>query len=132
MSVFHTLQFIANHPLNQGHRSAALFRFLKWQVRARLKSGPIVVPWVENTRMLVRRGDMGFTQNIYCGLHDFPEMVLRSFLCCPDQRWHGTTSPILRNYCTKCNIQRGARKLAVFTRTRRSICAEMLAIRLEA
>jgi len=74
MSVIDTLRFIVDHPLNRGHKKAALSRFLKWQVGARLVPGPVVVPWVGNTRMIVRRGDKGFTQNIYCGLRDFPEM----------------------------------------------------------
>lgn len=75
MSLFHTLRFIANHPLNRQKKSTGLLRFLKWQLRVRLVSGPTVFQWIGNTRMLVRRGDTGFTQNIYCGLHDFAEMA---------------------------------------------------------
>jgi FkbM family methyltransferase len=75
MSLFHTLRFIANHPLNRRKKSAAFLRFLKWQVRARLAAGSMEFQWIGNTRMLVQRGDMGFTQNIYCGLHDVAEMA---------------------------------------------------------
>jgi FkbM family methyltransferase len=75
MSIIHTLMFIADHPLNRNHKSAAFLRFFKWQVRSRLVPGPVVVEWVGNARMLVRRRDHGFTQNIYCGLHDVAEMA---------------------------------------------------------
>jgi len=48
--------------------------FARWQVRSRLASGPIVYPWIHDAKMNVRRGETGFTFNIYCGLHDFEEM----------------------------------------------------------
>jgi FkbM family methyltransferase len=75
MSIIRTLGFIANHPLNRNNKSAALLRFFKWQVGSRLVPGPVVVEWVGNAKMLVRRHDHGFTQNIYCGLHDVAEMA---------------------------------------------------------
>lgn len=75
MSIIHTLRFIAEHPLNQQKKLTAISRFLRWQVRSRLASGPVVYRWIADTHVLVRRGDMGFTQNIYCGLQDAAEMA---------------------------------------------------------
>jgi len=75
MSLRHTLRFIVNHPLNRDHKALALARFLKWQIGSRLVPGAVVVDWVSGTRVIARRGETGFTQNIYCGLQDFEEMA---------------------------------------------------------
>lgn len=75
MSLNQTLQFIVNHPLNRNHKASALFRFLKWQIGSRLVPGPVVFEWIAQSKMIVRPGDRGMTQNIYCGLHDFREMA---------------------------------------------------------
>jgi FkbM family methyltransferase len=54
---------------------AALIRFLRWQIGSRLIARDIVVPWINGAKMVVRNGETGFTQNIYCGLHEFSEMA---------------------------------------------------------
>lgn len=75
MSLVQTLKFIGGHPLNNRHRAKALLRFLKWQIGTRILPGPIVFEWVAGARAVVRRGDTGMTQNVYCGLHDFGDMA---------------------------------------------------------
>jgi FkbM family methyltransferase len=70
-----TLRFITTHPLNQGQRVRALFRYLKWQVGSRLVPGEKVFHWIDGAKMVVRPGDTGFTGNIYAGLHEFPDMA---------------------------------------------------------
>ena len=37
-------------------------------------SGDIIFDWINGAKMIVRNGETGFTQNIYCGLQDFSEM----------------------------------------------------------
>jgi FkbM family methyltransferase len=73
--MFQTLSFILNHPLNQGHKAAALARYLRWQTSSRITSGKISMPFVNKTRLLVRHGMKGATGNIYCGLHEFNDMA---------------------------------------------------------
>lgn len=75
MSLIQTLQFIAKHPLNRHRKAHALADFLKWQVGSRLVPGSVVIDWVAGTRVLVRNGDTGMTQNVYCGLQDFEDMT---------------------------------------------------------
>jgi len=75
MSLVHTLRFIANHPLNAGRKPQALLRFARWQIASRVSPGQIVFEWINGTRMIVRPGETGFTQNIYCGLHEFSDMA---------------------------------------------------------
>lgn len=49
--------------------------YLRWQLRSRVLSGPFVHEWVGGARFLVARGETGLTGNVYCGLHEFPEMA---------------------------------------------------------
>ena len=73
MSLYTTLSGILRHPLNRGHPIDALKRFARWQLGSRI-GHPQVVPFVDDTRLLVRHGMAGATGNIYCGLSDFEEM----------------------------------------------------------
>lgn len=75
MSVSNTLKFIVQHPLNRGRRAQALVGFLKWQVGSRLVPGQVVFNWVNGARVIARPGESGLTGNIYCGLHEFPDMA---------------------------------------------------------
>jgi hypothetical protein len=69
------LRFILNHPLNRQHKLRALGRFLRWQVGSRLAPGPVIIPFVEQTRLVARPGLMGATGIYYTGLYEFEEMA---------------------------------------------------------
>ena len=73
--LMHTLKFISNHPLNRGRRVRAFNKFLRWQIRSRLAPGPVVYPWVNGSKVIVRPGETGVTGNVYCGLHEFEDMA---------------------------------------------------------
>lgn len=73
-SLINTLQFVLHHPLTQNERVEALRRFFFWQVGCRLIKMPIVIPWVNQTRLLIEKGMAGATGNYYCGLHEFNDM----------------------------------------------------------
>lgn len=70
-----TLSYILHHPLNRGHRFAALCRYAGWQIKSRLNHRKFSVPYVQGTRLMVSKGMTGATGNIYCGLQEFPEMA---------------------------------------------------------
>eukprot|EP01037_Dinobryon_pediforme_P027056 gene27056-29810_t len=74
-SAFGTLRYILGHPLNRGRQLQALGRWFRWQVGSRLVPGPICVPFVNETMLVVRPGMTGATQNVYCGLADCMEMA---------------------------------------------------------
>lgn len=78
------VHFIWRHPLSRKRRLARLARFVRWQVGARLVPGPVVVPFVENTRLVVRPGMQGATGNVYTGLHEFDEMAFVLHVLRPD------------------------------------------------
>jgi len=54
---------------------AAIVKFLKWQVGSRLVSGDVIHKWVNDSKIVARTGETGVTGNIYCGLHEFPDMA---------------------------------------------------------
>lgn len=83
MSLTATLKFIFNHPLNRHGRRQAVERYLKWQIGSRLFPGPVIFDWVAGAKIIVRPGDVGVTQNLYCGLQDFSEMAYLLLLLTP-------------------------------------------------
>lgn len=74
MSLFNTINFIINHPLNKGRRLNAIFRFLLWQVNTRINPYPIIYPFLEDSKLIMKKGLTGATGNLYCGLHEFEDM----------------------------------------------------------
>lgn len=70
------LAYIWRHPLASRNRPAATLRYLRWQLASRLRPEPIVMPWLQGARLVVRRGLAGATGNLYCGLHEWPDMPL--------------------------------------------------------
>jgi hypothetical protein len=75
MSLFNTVRFITSHPLNKGNKIRSLFKFLKWQTASSLMKGDFVFEWINGAKIIIRRGETGFTGNIYCGLHEFQDMA---------------------------------------------------------
>ncbi len=66
--------FVWSHPLPRGARVKALARVANWQIRSRLQ-GEVIIPWIANQKLAVKRGMTGATGNIYVGLHEFPDMA---------------------------------------------------------
>lgn len=74
-NTLNTLKFITNHPLNKGNRVDAVVRFVKWQISTRLNPYPVVFPYAEKSKLLIWKGLTGATGNLYCGLHEFEDMM---------------------------------------------------------
>lgn len=68
-----TIQFILSHPIASKSKGKALSRYLWWQIRSRLQT-QVTVAWIGGTKLVAQHGVTGATGNIYCGLHEFPEM----------------------------------------------------------
>lgn len=75
MSILKILSFILQHPLNRGHQSIALLRFLRWQLGSRILGVPVVCPFVNDSRLIISRGMTAATGNIYVGLMAFEEQA---------------------------------------------------------
>lgn len=73
--VLKIIRFISSHPLTKDKKSAAFFRFARWQFISKLFPYPFIYPFVENTRLIVKKGMTGATGNVYVGLLDFSDMA---------------------------------------------------------
>lgn len=72
--LFNLASFISRHSLTRDHQLAAWLRFIRWQIGSRLLKHPLIIPWVEPTKLIIERGMVGATGNLYCGLHEFDDM----------------------------------------------------------
>lgn len=70
-----TLRHLVTHPLNRADRPGAILRFLRWQLSVRLMRCPQVVPFVDDTVLVMERGMTGATGNWYSGLHEEGDMA---------------------------------------------------------
>lgn len=85
MGVLDTLRFIVRHPLAGKHPVASVLDYARWQIGSRLVPGPVVVPFVGPTVLLVTPGMTGATGNIYCGLHELEDMAFALHYLRPDE-----------------------------------------------
>ena len=83
MSLRISLPYLWGHPLGRRHFASTLMRYAGWQLRCRLRPGPVVMPWINGTSLWVDRGLTGATGNLYCGLHEWPDMVFMLHLLRP-------------------------------------------------
>ncbi len=72
--LFNLARFISEHLLTRDHQLAAWLRFIRWQIGSRLLKHPLIIPWVGPTKLIIERGMVGATGNLYCGLHEFDDM----------------------------------------------------------
>lgn len=74
MVVVDIAKFIWGHPIARRHRGAALGRFVKWQIGSRFISHSVVVPFVDDTRLVLKTGMASGTGCYYVGLMEFADM----------------------------------------------------------
>jgi FkbM family methyltransferase len=74
-AILRTLRWISHHPLGKDAPGAAVARLVRHQLSTRIAHQPMVVPWINGTRLLVGRGDTGLSGNVYCGLQEFTDMA---------------------------------------------------------
>lgn len=77
-------RFISRHSLTRDHQLAAWLRFIRWQIGSRLLKHPLIIPWVGPTKLIIERGMVGATGNLYCGLHEFEDMAFVLHFLRPD------------------------------------------------
>lgn len=78
---------LIKHPLNCKNKFKALLSFVNWQIRLRLVNPyEIVTSFTSKSKFIVKKGRTGLTGNLYCGLHEFEDMMfLLHFLRSEDQ-----------------------------------------------
>ena len=75
MSVYSTLKFVLNHPLNQNRKLAAFWVLVKWFINVKINPYPVIVPYAERSHFIMQKGLTGATGNLFCGLHEFQDMA---------------------------------------------------------
>lgn len=71
---FKIIKFINQHPLASKQRLRAYWRFLYWQISQSIRPHEVVYPFTPQSKIVLKKGLIGGTGNIYTGLHDFSEM----------------------------------------------------------
>lgn len=67
---------LIKHPLNAQYKVKALLIFVSWQIKLRLiNPHELIVKFTERSKYIVKKGRTGLTGNLYCGLHEFEEMM---------------------------------------------------------
>lgn len=78
------LRFLWNHPLSKQNKISAMARLARWQFGVRLLPYPIVLPFIEESVLVVERSMTGATGNYYSGLHEFEDMAFLLHLLRPE------------------------------------------------
>ena len=78
---------LVNHQLNSKRKILAIVSFVFWQIKLRIiYPNEIVVFFTNRSKFIVQKGRTGLTGNLYCGLHEFEDMMfLLHFLRSEDQ-----------------------------------------------
>ena len=69
------LKFIQNHPLNKGTGFGALSRYFRWQLATRTLNLPVIIHFVNDTRLVAERGVTVGPGNYYVGLLEYEVMA---------------------------------------------------------
>lgn len=72
--LFKIYRGIISHPLASTRKWYAFSRFLKWQIGQVFLPYPVVYTFVDDSKLVVKKGMTGATGNLYVGLLEFQEM----------------------------------------------------------
>lgn len=72
---FRTALSLVTHPGAKGRAVSTLVRYGKWQLASRLLGQTYVMPWIDDARLYVSRGEAMVTHNLYTGLYEFADML---------------------------------------------------------
>lgn len=75
MNLIEIFSGILNHPLNKNRKLTAIKNFVNWQLSSYLYNRPIIYNFTDRCRLVIEKGMTGATGNLYCGLHEFNEMI---------------------------------------------------------
>jgi FkbM family methyltransferase len=87
-------------------------RFFRWQIGSLLLGSAAVVPFVNDARLIVRRGMTGATGNLYYGLMEFEDMALTCHFLRPDDLF-GDVGANVGVYSVLSSAVVGARSRAI-------------------
>ena len=74
MQLYKNIKHLLSHPIGRRIKLKSLASFFKWQFAQKILQNPALMPFIEDSVFLVKKGMTGATGNIYSGLHEFDEM----------------------------------------------------------
>ncbi len=83
-STITTLKFILGHPLSGKKKLATLRRWLGWQIGSRILRFPVIAPFVNDSCLVLEKGQRGANGNYYCGMLEFEDMSFLMHYLRPD------------------------------------------------
>lgn len=75
MGLIKILLFIIRHPISSHSKIRSLYRFFWWQIRSLFTKKVYVHQFTKHSKLLMEKGMTGATGNLYCGLHEYKEML---------------------------------------------------------
>jgi FkbM family methyltransferase len=75
LKLYSIIKNIKKNVLPKSNFYSQFLKLLKWQITSRLIGGRVIFDWVDNSKLIIEKGDTGLTGNIYCGLADPEEML---------------------------------------------------------
>lgn len=81
---FSICTFIWNHPLASKNKPRALYNFFSWQISQSLYRRPVKRRFVSESFLVIEKGMVGATGNIYTGMAEFEDMAFLLHVLRPD------------------------------------------------
>lgn len=75
MGLKKVLGFIIQHPISGKSKIRSIARFFWWQFRCLVTNEMYVHQFTLNSKLIIEKGMTGATGNLYCGLHEYKEML---------------------------------------------------------
>lgn len=75
MGLKKVIVFILQHPISGRSKIKSIIRFFWWQIRNLFIKKSYIHQFTENSKLYVGKGMTGATGNLYCGLHEYREMM---------------------------------------------------------
>lgn len=74
-TIITTIRFLTTHPLTKTNKIKTLLHFLRWQIGARLLNKNVIIPWVDDSKLIASIGETGATGNLYTGFMEYEDML---------------------------------------------------------
>ena len=74
-NLFKIIKFIINHPIGKTNKFKYLYNFFKWQIISKIYKYPIIVNYIQDSKLIVKKSLHSATANMYVGLQEFEEMA---------------------------------------------------------
>lgn len=75
MGLIKILLFIIRHPISSHSKTRSLYRFFWWQIRSLFTKKVYVHQFTKHSKLQMEKGMTAATGNLYCGLHEYKEML---------------------------------------------------------